>query len=205
MATNQHCVTLQNPFTLIYLGSCLVSKFSENIFNKIFSGRQYLQGVKILQLSCDWPRLHRQGVVGGLVQPKLKMGMESYPETSGEFPRSDAAISLRTFYWSQWLRKCPGLCQNALLFNPLNAELNPICHLLALLGAHHILHVSRTRVNVIYWVAFSNFTFSEPSIVLHKREKDQKVTIFFYRCSIHSGMYIVHSPKNALFIKLGKV
>jgi len=27
--------------------------------------------------------------------------------------------------------------------NPLNAELNPICHLLALLGAHPILHVSR--------------------------------------------------------------
>jgi hypothetical protein len=31
-------------------------------------------------------------------------------------------------------------------FNPLNAELNPICHLLALLGAHHILHISRIRV-----------------------------------------------------------
>jgi hypothetical protein len=30
--------------------------------------------------------------------------------------------------------------------NPLNAELNPICHLLALLRAHHILHVSRIRV-----------------------------------------------------------
>jgi hypothetical protein len=30
--------------------------------------------------------------------------------------------------------------------NPLNAELNPICHLLTLLGAHHILHVSRIRV-----------------------------------------------------------
>ena len=30
--------------------------------------------------------------------------------------------------------------------NHLNAELNPICHLLALLGAHHILHVSRIRV-----------------------------------------------------------
>jgi len=27
--------------------------------------------------------------------------------------------------------------------NPLIAELNPICHLLALFGAHHILHVSR--------------------------------------------------------------
>jgi len=35
------------------------------------------------------------------------------------------------------------------VFNPLNAELNPICHLLALLGAHHILHVSRIRVK--YW------------------------------------------------------
>ena len=34
-------------------------------------------------------------------------------------------------------------------FNPLNAELNPICHLLALLGAHHILYVSRVRVKAI--------------------------------------------------------
>jgi len=30
--------------------------------------------------------------------------------------------------------------------NPLNAELNPICHLLVLLRAHHILHISRIRV-----------------------------------------------------------
>ena len=33
-------------------------------------------------------------------------------------------------------------------FNPLNAELNPICHLLALLGAHHILHVRRLKVKI---------------------------------------------------------
>jgi len=32
--------------------------------------------------------------------------------------------------------------------NPLNAELNPICHLLALLGAHPIFHISRIRVKV---------------------------------------------------------
>jgi len=30
--------------------------------------------------------------------------------------------------------------------NSLSAELNPICHLLALLGAHPILHISRIRV-----------------------------------------------------------
>jgi len=34
------------------------------------------------------------------------------------------------------------------LFNPLNSELNFICYLLALLGAHPILHVSRIRVNI---------------------------------------------------------
>jgi hypothetical protein len=33
--------------------------------------------------------------------------------------------------------------------NHLNAELYPICHFLALLGAHHIFHVSRIRVKQI--------------------------------------------------------
>ena len=33
--------------------------------------------------------------------------------------------------------------------NPLNAELNPIRHLLALVGARHIVHVSRIRVNTL--------------------------------------------------------
>ena len=32
------------------------------------------------------------------------------------------------------------------LFNPLNAELIPFCHLLALLGARHIFHISGLRV-----------------------------------------------------------
>ena len=34
-------------------------------------------------------------------------------------------------------------------FNPLNPELSPICYLLALLGAHHFLHVSRIRVKLL--------------------------------------------------------
>jgi hypothetical protein len=40
-----------------------------------------------------------------------------------------------------------GNTQPLFLINPLNTKLNPICNLLALLGAHHILHVSRIRVN----------------------------------------------------------
>ena len=34
-------------------------------------------------------------------------------------------------------------------FKPLNPELNPICYLLALLGAQHFLHVSRIRVKLL--------------------------------------------------------
>jgi hypothetical protein len=33
-------------------------------------------------------------------------------------------------------------------FEHLNAELNSICHLQALLGAHHILHVFRIRAKI---------------------------------------------------------
>jgi hypothetical protein len=40
--------------------------------------------------------------------------------------------------------------QRNYFINPLNAELNTICHLLALLEAHHILHVSGIRVNTFY-------------------------------------------------------
>jgi hypothetical protein len=39
--------------------------------------------------------------------------------------------------------------------NPSNAELNSICHLLAFLGAHHILHVSRIRVNPLICLIIS--------------------------------------------------
>ena len=41
-------------------------------------------------------------------------------------------------------------------FKGLNAELNPICHLLALLGAHHILHVSRIRVKLLFEIQVSH-------------------------------------------------
>jgi len=42
---------------------------------------------------------------------------------------------------------CLGAKARFLSFNPLNAELNQICHLLTLLGAHHIFHVSGLGVN----------------------------------------------------------
>ena len=38
--------------------------------------------------------------------------------------------------------------QGVMVFNPLNAELNPIRHLLVSVGVRHIVHVSRIRVKV---------------------------------------------------------
>jgi len=47
----------------------------------------------------------------------------------------------------------------------LNAELNPICHLLALLGAHHIFHSSRIRVNGVVSVALSDYHPKEKTVL----------------------------------------
>ena len=58
---------------------------------------------------------------------------------------------------------CP--CAPALrkkpVFNPLNAKLNSICHLLALLGSHHILHVSKIRFNVTLSITNATWAYLE--------------------------------------------
>ena len=57
-------------------------------------------------------------------------------------------------------------------FNPLNAELNSICHLLTLLGAHHILHISRIRFNLFskknYGNISSGFTDAGEALKIHR-------------------------------------
>ena len=46
------------------------------------------------------------------------------------------------------------------VINLLNTDLNPICHLLALLGVCHIFHISGLRVNVMNWKGWKRSTFS---------------------------------------------
>jgi hypothetical protein len=53
--------------------------------------------------------------------------------------------TVKTFLICQW-RIFTLLNHTLQSFKPLNAELNPICYLLAILGAHHFLHVCRIRV-----------------------------------------------------------
>jgi len=49
-----------------------------------------------------------------------------------------------------------------LLFNPLKPELNPICYLLALLGVHHFLHVSRIRVKLLTLRLLMSYIYGAP-------------------------------------------
>ena len=62
------------------------------------------------------------------------------------------------------------------LFNPLNAELNPICHLLALLGAHHFLHVSRIRVKSLTFRLLMSYIYDISRLRVN--------SLWFYRWSV---------------------
>ena len=53
-----------------------------------------------------------------------------------------------------WLDKC--------IIIPLKPELNPICYLLALLGAHHFLHVSRIRVKLLTFRLLMSYIYGAP-------------------------------------------
>jgi hypothetical protein len=59
-----------------------------------------------------------------------------------------AGFSMLCFRY-EWNKFARQICFHSLIYciNPLNTELNPICHLLALLGGVTIVVVSRLRVN----------------------------------------------------------
>jgi len=59
-----------------------------------------------------------------------------------------------------WSAPLVGLVRLAI--NPLNPELNPICYLLALLGAHHFLHVSRIRVKLFTFRLLMSYIYGAP-------------------------------------------
>jgi hypothetical protein len=72
---------------------------------------------------------------------------------------------------------------------PLNAKLNPICHLLALLGAHHILHVSRIRVN--------------GDVKLNKKSRSQVGFRFCWSCGLVYRRYtLLHCINQHLSIRV---
>jgi len=57
----------------------------------------------------------------------------------------------------------PNFTEMLFPLNPLNPELNPICYLLALLGAHHFLHVSRIRIKLLTFRLLMSYIWSTHS------------------------------------------
>ena len=78
------------------------------------------------------------------VKHSRKGGLYSQFHTSHNFAHHyEPLIKCQQTYTHRYISGAFTHC----LFNPLNAELNPIRHLLALVGARHIVHVGRIRVN----------------------------------------------------------
>jgi len=65
------------------------------------------------------------------------------------FKRSGTALLLLLYDITVWAAK---ILVSRDMFNSINAEINPICHLLTLLGSHHILHVGKIRVKIHHFL-----------------------------------------------------
>jgi len=60
--------------------------------------------------------------------------------------------------------------------NPLNHELNPI-YLLALLGAHHFLHVSRIRVKLLTFRRLMSYIYMENPFLMFLDHTQRRSTV----------------------------
>ena len=89
-----------------------------------------------------WKRLHNEELYELCFSPNILGGIKSRRKHSAGHVARIGNRNVRKGFWWRDLRARHN-------FNPLNLELNPICYLLALLGAHHFLHVSRITVKLL--------------------------------------------------------
>ena len=93
---------------------------------------------------------------------KKKKILRSY----GPYPSHLADWVIQNTLWSQYVLSAYKFA--CYFINPLNAELNPVRHLLVLVGAHHVVHVSKVRLNFSYHASDKGiFFFSTDTILLH--------------------------------------
>ena len=120
--------------TCFWILSILVVSYLSLLSNSIYNWLQLMV----------WP--HPWKVITFSTAPDIPPPMYKIGRSSACLYKSAAVQNMsKASSYSSTTSHCVAL--RNLTFNPINAELNPICHLLALLGAHHILHVSRIRVN----------------------------------------------------------
>ena len=61
--------------------------------------------------------------------------------------------------------------------NPLSPELNPICYLLALLGAHHFFHVIRIRVKSLTFRQLMSYIYMEHPFLMFLDHTQRRSTV----------------------------
>ena len=61
--------------------------------------------------------------------------------------------------------------------NPLNPELNPICYLLALLGALHFLHVRRIRVKLLTFRLLMSYIYMQHPFLMFLDHTQRRSTV----------------------------
>ena len=76
-------------------------------------------------------------------QINKKVGLHQFTN----FYIQQSTIVFKKSQGNNYILHLPWICRSKCCLNPSNAELNPIRHLLALVGARHIVHVSGTRFN----------------------------------------------------------
>ena len=91
-------------------------------------------------------------------------------------------------------------------FNPLNAELNPICHLLALLGGTTIVVLSRLRVKLLVVSGESDLRFNGFSLVTFDLIRAE-ILKFKFLWNVRSWFFFlgksVDVPKNCTALSSG--
>ena len=63
------------------------------------------------------------------------------------------------------------------IINPLKPKLNPICYLLALLGAHHFLHVIRIRVKLLTFRLLMSYIYMEHPFLMFLDHTQRRSTV----------------------------
>ena len=71
----------------------------------------------------------------------------------------------------------PVLYVGRAVLNPLKPELKNICYLLALLGAHHFLHVSRVRVKLITFRRLMSYIYMEHPFLMFLDHTQRRSTV----------------------------
>ena len=129
------------PFYAVCKFICLLESLNScspgqgiNFWSSNYEGRMLLGCIMTLLTAClRNSQFFRFSWIISFVEHKICLPQELPPGPT------NPACNLTSHFFKIWL-------------NPLNAKLNPICHLVALLGTHHILHISRIRVHITIYL-----------------------------------------------------